>query len=121
MHRTVLATLVALCILVPNAQARFVTGQNLLRFCESKAPSDKAICLGFVDGVIDTIDVLRSIQGAPSCFPSRVEPRQAIDVIVRWLKANPDDQRYAAAGLTINAVADAWPCPGAGQGGRGSE
>jgi hypothetical protein len=45
------------------------------------------------------------------CRPEEVTGSQARQVIVEFLQAHPEErQSHSAAGLAIQALAEAWPC-----------
>jgi|SRR5579883_1367770 hypothetical protein len=88
----------------------FMNGNTLYEWCTS---TNAAGCLGFVEGVVDTISMLQSTSATPRaiCVPKGVTAGQTRDVIVAYLKDKPQMRHYNAASNAWVALHDVWPCP----------
>lgn len=86
------------------AHAQFFNGNDLHDRMNDDAVTAKAIALGYVGGVLD------SYIGIDICPPSQVQLGQAVDVVKRWLAANPDKRHLSAAIITFHSLRLAWPC-----------
>lgn len=99
----------------PNSSVvTFWSGEQMLSYCKGGAVRDG--CTGYAMGVADTAaeaSAAGSIIGPfRVCRPEEVTASQARDVIVQFLQAHPAERRdHSAAGLALQALAAAWPCP----------
>lgn len=97
----------ALAALVPTAsEARFQTGNRLLRTCQSMETTDISMCIGYIEGVQDADEHF-----AIWCVPPNTEAGQLQEVVIKALVENVAERAYPASGLVANAIAAAWPCP----------
>ena len=97
------------------ASASFYTGNDLYKLCtversQSTYYQESAHCAGFIVGVVDTNELLRSIWKAQPCVPPTVNIRQVHDAVVAYLKAHPAKRHLDAALLVNNAVVEAFEC-----------
>ena len=70
-------------------------------------------CLGFVQGVHQTISVLQSMEQSrlDICMPdSGIENGQATRIFVKYLTNHPEVLHFGEATLMILALGDAFPC-----------
>jgi hypothetical protein len=70
-------------------------------------------CYAFVDGVLDTVEMIALASGGrnPYCFSGdRIQKRQIARVIVKYLRDHPQDLHIKAASLTLVAMTEAFPC-----------
>jgi hypothetical protein len=99
----------------------FLSGDDLLRLCESESVSERGECMGYLEAVIDSIidnkDSLPTVTSETdwifndACPPSGPHSIGTIQIVwVTWARANPELLHHAAHGLLIRAFAEAWPC-----------
>ena len=112
-----------------------LTGNELIALCRETAnPSDRAHCLGYIDGVTDghsdaafagwakaalTYSVRIPPYGPNNflpfedsyCFPSGVTLGQLRGVVSVWMRDNPAHTHKNAAELIRHALEKAFPCP----------
>lgn len=86
------------------AHAQFFSGNDLHERMNNDTPVARSIALGYVGGVLD------SHIGSDICPPQQVQLGQAVDVVRRWLAANPDKRHLSAAVITFHALRLSWPC-----------
>jgi hypothetical protein len=88
----------------------FLNGNDLYAYCTASENFKRGICLGYIEGLADSIGVMQSISAAVVvCFPP-VSGGQARDVVVKYLQENPAHRHEAGATLVMEALHDAWPC-----------
>ena len=96
------------------AQAEYVSGAELLDRCLSPRSSAEATCLGYVAGVADSV-VAYEAEADPVlkrlCIPATATPAQLLDVVRKYLAANPEQHDSTAQMLVFNALLKAFPCP----------
>lgn len=92
------------------AGSAFLNGNDLYAYCTGSDNFTRGICLGYVEGMADSIGVMESVsKAAVFCIPP-VSARQARDVVVKYLQENPAHRHEAGATLVMEALHDAWPC-----------
>ena len=91
------------------AYSSFMTGNDLLRRCET----NYAECAAYVGGVADFLNLMQTRGDLPhkACVPANADLRQLTDVAVKALRDDPASRNQGAAGLVAVAFADAFPCP----------
>jgi len=105
------AALVAASSTSAFAVQSFQTGNALLRDCTAKNSINQSFCLGYIEGVVDALETLRSVNGAAPCTGNGVEGGQVMDVVVKSLREHPEGRNSAAGALVVAAIAKAF-CPG---------
>jgi hypothetical protein len=101
-----LVTIAALAMLLgsPTSYAGFETGNSLAQDCEKNdSMFEDGFCYGFVIGVFDRM------QGDAMCAPDGVTIKQAVSIVKKFLKENPEDLHLPANGLVSVALALAFP------------
>ena len=91
-------------LVVMPAQAQFYSGNELWQIMQADDYTSKGMALGFVAGVSDSWD------GTLVCGPSSVTLGQAVDIVKRFLRDNPQSRHLSAESLARVALARAWPC-----------
>ena len=88
------------------------TGNELLEACEGSEPFQQAFCLGYVTGAsdVDGAEGAAFPERRRSCVPDSVSNGQLKDVVVKYLKDNPEERHILAAILVVKSVAKAFPC-----------
>ena len=95
------------------ATAGFLTGNALYSDCTAREVVANARCAAYIVGVHDDFMLERTIEGAPSeCTPNGTTAGQLTDVVVRYLRENPETRNLSAALLVRLAIVKGWPtCP----------
>ncbi|MGH6684227.1 MAG: Rap1a/Tai family immunity protein [Pseudolabrys sp.] len=85
-------------------------GHNLRRFCDAdKKSAEYSMCFSFVGAVLE-IATYNSIFGIKICVPRLTTVGKAVELTAKWLHEHPDDDIKAASLVTVEALADAFPC-----------
>jgi hypothetical protein len=93
----------------------FWSGEEMLNYCSgANQAAHEEGCTGFAMGVADTA-AEASAAGSMArpfrvCRPAEATGSQALDVVLQYLQARPDELQFSAASLAIQALAAAWPC-----------
>ena len=107
MKRSLLAAAAAL-LMATTAQAGFYDGAKLHELCSDR---DRAICMGYAAGLVDTL--LQSEPWANAiCPPPNVKLGSVTDIIARELANHPELRHLSAASIATTALRKAFPCPG---------
>ncbi len=94
------------------AQGQY-TGSRLLEDCTSPSVTANMFCDGFIQGVRNghLWGTRRGcVRDERVCIPIWTTNKEAVGVVVDFLKANPSDQLFSAAVLIVDAHREAWPC-----------
>jgi hypothetical protein len=112
------ALLIALCaaILSParaEGPTYFIDGNTLLKWCglsRTAIGSGNPQCIGYLEGVSDTMSISRAVNNMSACPPEGVTAGQLSDVTYKFLRKNPEKRNLPAALLVTLAFFQAW-CP----------
>ena len=92
---------------VAHAQRRSNLGAHtLLTACTGK---QSELCDAYLDGFSDAIEA-GGEEHALACIPNSVTGTELRDVLVQYLKANPQDQHDTGEKVTRLALQKAYPC-----------
>ena len=80
--------------------------RTLLTACTGKQAE---LCDAYLDGFSDAIEA-GGKEHALACIPNSVTGTELRDVLVQYLKANPQDQHEIAEKVTRLALQKAYPC-----------
>ena len=93
---------------VAHAQS-MPSGDQWLRQCSSTVPSETRACFGFLSGVEELNEFLGPAK--QYCRPGRITLVQMKAIVEKYLQANPAKLHLPFAGLAIEALRSAFPCP----------
>jgi len=83
-----------------------VKGTTLMTACTGKSVT---ACDAYVDGFSDAIEA-GGKDHALACIPKAATGTELRDVLIKFLKDNPQDQHLKAGTLATRAFAKAYPC-----------
>ncbi|MDG2532093.1 Rap1a/Tai family immunity protein [Sphingomonas sp. HITSZ_GF] len=111
MRKWLFAAIIAGCAAAP-ANATWVTGNDLLRMCESDKMADYAVCDGYITGALDMITSMESAKVVPPGFKPAVRSSVTVSqvrlIVLNYLKSHPQMLDSSASGLVFIAVRDAF-------------
>ena len=88
-------------------------GNKLYEFCSSAATTPEwGQCTGYVQGAFDQTMNDQEAYGLKwICMPSRgVDTVQLRDIVIKYLRDNPDQRHYVASTTIAVALTKAFPC-----------
>ena len=94
-----------------QAQASFLTGNDLMEWCDSEATVDW--CSAYVMGVADVTDQKILNETGDGCFPQNASGDQVRKVVTKWMDDNPQYLHMGADILVHNAIVEGFTCEGA--------
>ncbi|MFT4998503.1 MAG: hypothetical protein ACJA0M_001704 [Chitinophagales bacterium] len=113
-------TLLICCIIsvlfvsFPVNAGAFKSGYDFIQKCSSAKAQDWGICLGYVQGVADSLENFKQwgveLDKGYACFPEQIKGEQLRDAIVLYMADNTDTLPYSASGISIKALVAAYPC-----------
>ena len=112
MTRSMMAVLGACLVLPltsPAAANYFLTSKDLYKMCQGSR-RDKGECLGYIMGVVDHLEAVRSVQKKLPCVKVGVEADKVRDIVVQYMHDNPQERDQAALSSVVVAVVLAWHC-----------
>ena len=83
-----------------------VDGNRLLGYCTSKSTVG---CDAYLDGLADGLEASHHISKS-ACIAKDVTTPQLRDVVIKYIRANPQLREKSAARLTSDAFLAAFPC-----------
>jgi hypothetical protein len=95
------------------AQAAYLTGDDLLKKCNSDKMSEIYSCIHYVAGVVDYQLMMQSMGTAPMldfCLPENIPIARVTVVVMDFLKKNPQNGSFIAAPTVTMALNDKFPC-----------
>lgn len=109
------ALLFVFCMIIaaPSAKAAFITGGDLLRLCRMETEEANDSCQGYVAGVVDYHNLIRSLGTAPSvdfCIPEDATIADVTDVVLNHLIEYPEHDNFIAAPAVAMALFLNFPC-----------
>jgi hypothetical protein len=107
---------------IVNAWA-FETGNELYGQCTADEKSlEYYHCMAYISGAADTIGGLQGVGDTTGktwwkmravCPPKLATAGQFKDVVLKYMKANPENRADNAAWIIVRALINAWECPAA--------
>jgi len=96
-----------------NAWGDGLIGSDILKYCTTDGDGfDRAICFGYVTGVIAATEVWEHWKNLDSgiCIPQNSSPEQLRIAVAKYLKQHPQDLHFEASALVLTALFQAFPC-----------
>jgi len=104
MRAATVGLIVALGLLCTGAaEARYVTGSELLRDCEGREA--RLYCGGYISGATELASDMKFV-----CLPSTVGLDQQVRIVEKYLRDNPARLHQPAFALVVTALATEFPC-----------
>lgn len=89
--------------------ANFLTGNDLYEKCNG-GNIEQMVCMGYIEGVSDSLDLARANNSRQQCVAVGVTAGQIKDVVVQYLAIHPEKRDWDAGILVISALGNAWGC-----------
>ncbi len=109
-RKNILAIVPLIMLGATNAEAGFVTGNDLLRFCTSSDPIDFGQCVGYIEGVESVQEFTRQAAKLPACLPNGTELGQIKDATIAFLRDHPAVRGEDGSALVLSAIGSNWNC-----------
>lgn len=102
---------IASCQTVLPAQAYWADGQELLKWCTSKASEPEYIkCQGYIQGHMDTALIGGAFKQRFICLPEDVTFAKLRESAVEYLKSHAVAKQKVAPLAILDALHDVFPC-----------
>lgn len=104
-----------LAFMIPwAAAAQVVTdGRSLRQRCATVQwtnPSAGLACRGYIGGVVDILADGHEVYGRRACPPPATSREAVVKTVRDWLGRHPEQLQQRAARVTVQALAEAYPC-----------
>lgn len=121
MHATkFLRVLAAIFVTLTGMASHAVTGNELLRQCreterlmeDSRSRVDQlsaGYCIGLVEGIKNTLTMVSS-QAKTNCMPASATNEQAVRIVLKHLRNNPERLHLDGSVLVIESLGNAFTC-----------
>jgi Rap1a immunity proteins len=108
--RKIWLSVLAAFALTGQAHADYLDTKGLISMCNSKQPNLAGSCIGYIQGVADTVDLSRISRHLPQCVPDSITTSQLFGFFASYVKKHPQDLS-APATVTISlALLDTFNC-----------
>lgn len=113
LHAVAVTAITAMVGVAPANGEELFTGNYLFQKCQSSEPYESMICMSFLRGVREGMDLQKSLSKAPPifCVPDAVTLGQTKDIFVKHLRDYPGDRHLTGAMLFAVSMLSAFPCP----------
>jgi hypothetical protein len=113
--RWLLALALALAPVASTNAPGFLDAPSLIRLCNVTGPDAggaRALCIGYVVGVVDRLLMDQSRQEAPKvCLPSGITAEQLVGAVMVHHRWTVSDVPIGASDFIRSALELAYPCP----------
>jgi hypothetical protein len=100
----------SLSLWAPVSLAKVRDGNQLLQQCTATIGAYVNFCFGYIDSVTDLLLENNGIDGFTACISTELDDPGLRDIVVKFLKCNPDLRRLGAPNLIARALAASFPC-----------
>jgi hypothetical protein len=113
--RVFLALVVAVCVALPAMSQDVARGNRFYALCGDAvgqtADPGRIVCLAYVKGLYDMAGYLQPASKAGLvCAPDGVTMDQYLDILLNYLRDNPERRQTLTAELMWEAASKAYPC-----------
>lgn len=117
MKRVVYLSLLISCLLLPqicHAEHGNTTAKQIQKACESDSMSNQSLCLGFINGAVQTylgMQNLTTVYKNKVCLPETVSLKQLRDLFIKYASNLREDQFDMDADVVLmGALVMEFPC-----------
>jgi hypothetical protein len=96
--------------LTAHAHAGYLDTKGLIAMCGSKEDNLAGSCIGYIQGVADTLDLSRISRKLPQCVPDSITISQLYGFFTSYVKKHPEDSSTPAAVTVSLALLDTFNC-----------
>jgi len=96
-----------------QAKAAYLTSNDLLVLCKSAKKNDLVNCHGYMAGIIDYHNLVKTLGRAPSvdfCIPAQISIEQVTKTVLKYLAKSPQHDYFIAAPAVALALYKEFPC-----------
>ena len=100
-------------LLSAQSQAGFLSGNELLQYCESNENGPLNTCYGYIAGANDYQQAMAGwgyLDKPYYCASEGVATGQLVKVVTKYLNEHPENLHLVAGSLVANAMYYAFPC-----------
>ena len=94
----------AACLLLTSSAQAAISGEDLIKSCDSNEQFAGGFCFGFIAGIADGLDNISF------CIPLDVTLSQERATIQKYLREHPEQAKRQASQLVVDTFKRAYPC-----------
>lgn len=89
-----------------------ITGNQFIKLCNESPRYDEGECFAYILGTYHGFTIAESLHDVEplTCVPSTVTVDQLSEVVIKYLRNNPQNRHLPARGLVMIAIRNAFPC-----------
>lgn len=108
MKRLIAAGLLLVGSWAGPSQASFLTGNKLQTVCGQSRDE----CTAYIMGALDMMSFSQMTSGSGKflCMPDSVDSDQVTDVVLKYVRDNPEKRHWPAGAVVWAAAVSAFPC-----------
>ncbi len=110
--RLLLTVAIGAVAMLPS-KGHALTGNEIYSMCKVgpiNELNEHLVCAGYLTAVSDMLANRNVVNGFVACIPNTLGNGQGKDVVVKWLRDNPQVRHYPALSLVAQAWSEAFPC-----------
>src|ERR1700733_10250937 len=108
--RNILPSLLFLILALPAHADGGLDTKGLMEMCSSKDATLGGICVGYIQGVKDSIDMTRFTRNLPQCVPGSITLGQLFGFVTTYMNKHPEHSAFPAAATVTLALVDTFNC-----------
>jgi Rap1a immunity proteins len=108
--RNILPSLLFLILALPAHADGDLDTKGLMEMCSSKDATLGGICIGYIQGVKDSIDMSRYTRNLPLCVPDSITLGQLFGFVTKYMNKHPEHSAIPAAATVTLALSDTFNC-----------
>ena len=85
-------------------------GNELLELCSNSDYFSQGYCMGYIRALSSGVNLILYTGGKQICYQPNITVGQMRDVVVSYIRRNPQSRNKDAIVLVSWALAEAWPC-----------
>jgi hypothetical protein len=101
--------LVALA-LTRHAYADHLDTKGLMAMCNSKQDNLVGSCIGYIDGVAETMALSQIVRNLPQCVPDSATTAQLYGSVASYMQKHPDNSSAPAVVTVSLALSETFNC-----------
>lgn len=89
-----------------------ITGNQFIKLCNEAPRYDEGECFAYILGTYHGFTIAERLHDVEplTCVPNTVTMDQLSEIVIKYLRNNPQSRHLPARGLVMIAIRNAFPC-----------